>query len=149
MIFPFSQLHCGIPDSSFKRKLRLSPTGNRKLGVCISGRSLVFCFFVVFFIVFDYSQPVWMLAETRLDNNCSLVITKCWRNCLLVGRDFKTQRMITANMVFSLRLSFKKMYFPIIISVKRKTYLTLRRRTPFSPVSQKYNFRRINSITLS
>ena len=50
-----------------------------------------------FFIVFDYSQPVWMLAETRLDNNCSLVIAKCWRNGLLVGRDFQTQWTITAN----------------------------------------------------
>ena len=109
--------------------LRLCQTVNHKLGVYISGRSLVY--FILFFIVFDYSQPVWMFAESRLDNNCSLVIAKCWRNGLLVGRDFKTQWTITANMAFSLRLSVKKMYFPIIISVKRKTCLTLRTRKPF------------------
>ena len=123
--------HCGTPDSSFKRNLRLCPTGNRILGVCISGRSLVYFIYLFICIVFDYSQPVWMLAETRLDNNCSLVIAKCWRNGLLVGRDFKTQWTITANMAFSIRLSVKKMYFPIIISVKRKTCLTLRTRKPF------------------
>ena len=60
--------HCGIPDSGFKRNLRLCPTGNRILGVWISGRSLVY---FIYFIVFDNSQPVWMLAETRLYNNCS------------------------------------------------------------------------------
>ena len=111
--------HCGIPDSGFKRNVRLCPMGNRILGVWISGRSLVY--FIFFFIVFDHSQPVWMLAETRLDFNCSLVIAKCCRNGLLVGRDFKTQWTITANIAFSLRLSVKKMYLPIIISVKTKT----------------------------
>ena len=84
-----------------------------------------------FSIVCDYSQPVWMLAETRLDTNCSLVIAKCWRSGLLVGRDFKTQLTITENIAFSLQLSVKKMYFPIIISVKTKTCLTFRTRKPF------------------
>ena len=92
------------------------------------GHLFIFFFFL---IVFDYSRPVWMLAETRLDNNCSLVIAKCWRNGLLVGRDFQTQWTITENIAFSLRLSVKKMYFPIIISVKTKTCLTLRTRKPF------------------
>ena len=92
---------------------------------------LFILFFFIFFIVFDYNQPVWMLAETRLDNNCSLVIAKCWRNGLLVGRDFKTQWTIAANIAFSLRLSVRKMYFPIIFSVKTKTCLTLRTRKPF------------------
>ena len=50
-------------------RLRLCLTGNHILGVCISARSLVYLF--LFFIDFDYSHPVWMLAETRLDNNCS------------------------------------------------------------------------------
>ena len=56
--------------------------------------------FILFFVIaFDNSQPVWMLAETRLDNNCSLIIAKCWRNGLLVGGDFKTQWTITAQLV--------------------------------------------------
>ena len=118
--YRYHDIHCGIPDSSFKRNLRLSPTGNRKLVVCISGRSLIY--FILFFIVFDYSQPVWMLAERRLDNYCSLVIAKCWRNGLLIGRNFKTQWTITANMAFSLRLSVKKMYFPIIICQKKDLF---------------------------
>ena len=59
-------------------------------------------FILLFFIIFDYSLSVGMLAETRLDNNYSLVVAKCWRNGLLVGRDFKTQWTITANVAFSL-----------------------------------------------
>ena len=105
---------------------RLCHSGERTVA---RGPLVYFIYF--FFIAFDYSQPVWMLAETRLDNNCSFVIAKYWRNGLLVGRDFRTQWKITTNMAFSLRLRVKKMYFPIIISVKRKTYLTLRTRKPF------------------
>ena len=109
--------HCGIPDSGFKRNLRLCPTGNRILGVWISGRSLVY---FIFFIVFDYSQPVWMLAEMRLCNNCSLIIAKCERKVLLDGRDSKMSGSITANISFSLQGSINKMCFLIIIPVKRK-----------------------------
>ena len=82
--------------------------------------------FVLFFYCFWLQPARWMLAEKRLDNNCSLVIAKCWKTSLLVGRYFKSQWTITENMAFSLWLSVKKMHFPIIISVKRKTCLTLR-----------------------
>ena len=112
-----SAYHCGIPDSGFKRNLRLCPTGNRILGVWISGRSLVY---FTFFVVFDYSQLVWMLAETRLGNNCSLIIAKCERKGLLDGRDSKMSGSITANISFSLQESVNKMCFLIIIPVKRK-----------------------------
>ena len=77
-------------------------------------------FILFFFIVFDYSQPVWMLAETRLDNNCSLIIAKCERKGLLDGRDSKMSGSITANISFSLQGSVIKMCFLIIIPVKRK-----------------------------
>ena len=90
---------------------------NRILEVWISGRSLVY---FIFFIVFDYSQPVWMLVETRLGNNCSLIIAKCGRKGLLDGRDSKMSGSITANISFSLQGSANKMCFLIIIPVKRK-----------------------------
>ena len=73
-----------------------------------------------FFIVFDYSQPVWMLVETRLGNNCSLIIAKCGIKGLLDGRDSKMSGSITANISFSLQGSVNKMCFLIIIPFKRK-----------------------------
>ena len=72
------------------------------------------------FIVFDYSQPVCMLAETRLGYNYSLTIAKCERKGLLDGRDSKMSGSITANIFFSLQGSVNKMCFLIIIPVKRK-----------------------------
>ena len=74
---------------------------------------------LVFFIVFDYSWPVWMLAETRLNNNCSFVIVKCGRKGILDGRD-SMSGSIPANISFSLQVSVNEMCFPIIIPVKRK-----------------------------
>ena len=59
--FGKSTYHCGIPDSGLKRNLQLCPTGNRILGVWISGRSLVYFIFLLFLIT---ASP-WMLAETR------------------------------------------------------------------------------------
>ena len=61
-----------------------------------------------------------MLAEPRLDNNCSLIIAKCGRKGILDGRDSKMSGSITANISFSLQVSVNKMCFPIIIPVKRK-----------------------------
>ena len=87
------------------------------LGVCISGRSPVY---FSIFIVFDYSQPVWMLAETKLDHDCSLIIAKCGRKGLLDRRDTKMSGSITANISFSHQVSINKMCFPIIIPVKRQ-----------------------------
>ena len=78
----------------------------------------LFILFVL--IVFDYSQPVWMLAETGLGNNCSLIIANCERKGLLDGRDSKMSGSITANTSFSLQGSVNKMCFLIIIPVKRK-----------------------------
>ena len=45
------KFHCGIPDSGFKRNLRLCPTGNRILGVWISGRSFVYFNFFLLFLI--------------------------------------------------------------------------------------------------
>ena len=146
--------HCGIPDSGFKRNLRLCPTGNRILGVWISGRSLVY---FINFIVFDYSQPVWMLAETRLGNNCSLIIAKCERKGLLDERDSKMSGSITANISFSFQGSVNKMCFLIIIPVKRKDIWPFESKMYFprlvqqlcSTISPIYDFQWINSCTLS
>ena len=62
-------------------------------------------FILFFFIVFDYSQPVWMLAEMRLGNNCSLIIAKCERKVLLDGRDSKMSGSITANIPKTLSIT--------------------------------------------
>ena len=85
---------------------------------------------LVLFIIFVYIQPILMIAETRFDNNCSLIIAKCGRKGLR-RRRLQDALFDHGEYDILLRLSVSQMYFPIIISIKRQDSLILWTRKSF------------------